>query len=140
MQLLPTSSIGNFVNNLRSSRSDKLSPAEKVTTLHKLDSEDSLTRKKKSRFNWKVFAMAFGILTLIACAVLASVALAIDVTSNPDLVAKLKMSATNLDRMKLLSKDSDWEFDFTKQKKYTFAPGGVVNAVCIEGLISHGSH
>lgn len=25
-------------------------------------------------------------------------------------------------------KDEDWFFDFTKQDKYTFSPGGVVNA------------
>ena len=38
---------------------------------------------------------------------------AIDVTSNPELVAELKNAATNLDRMNLLPNDADWLFDFT---------------------------
>ena len=72
--------------------------------------------------------MAFTGLSFLICAVIASVALAIDVDANPSLVAKLRMANTNLDRMKLLPSDSDWLFDFTKQEKYTFSPGGVVNA------------
>lgn len=127
MQILPTSSIGNFVNKLRATPSDKVSPTDQEAALHKLDSQDSLVQKK-SRFNWKLFFMALTIFGLIAGLVLASVALAVDVTTNPTLVDKLKLAATNYDRMQLLPKDSDWEFDFTKQAKYTFAPGGVVNA------------
>ena len=72
--------------------------------------------------------MAFTGLSFLICAVIASVALAIDVDANPSLVAKLRLANTNLDRMNLLPKDSDWLFDFTKQEKYTFSPGGVVNA------------
>jgi len=127
MQILPTSSIGNFVNKLRATPSDKLSPTDQEAALHKLNSQDSLVQKK-SRFNWKLFFMAFTVFGVIAAIVLASVALAVDVTTNPSLVDKLKLAATNYDRMQLLPKDSDWEYDFTKQAKYTFAPGGVVSA------------
>ncbi|OQV11163.1 hypothetical protein CLAIMM_15043 [Cladophialophora immunda] len=66
-----------------------------------------------------------GFLALVA---VASVAWAVDTDKNPDLVAKLRVANTNLDRMKLLPNDTDWFFDFTKQDKYTFSPGGVVNA------------
>lgn len=68
--------------------------------------------------------MVFLGLSFVVCAVIASVAIAIDVDADPNLVAKLRMANTNLDRMNLLPKDSDWLFDFTKQEKYTFAPGG----------------
>lgn len=85
------------------------------------------TRRRRC-FNWKTFAMVFLGLGFITFAVVASVALAIDTDTDPDLVAKLRMANTNLDRMKLLPDDSDWFFDFTKQDKYTFSPGGVVNA------------
>lgn len=64
----------------------------------------------------------------IVFAVVASVVLAIDKDQDPDLVAKLRVANTNLDRMNLLPHDSDWFFDFTKQDKYTFSPGGVINA------------
>lgn len=53
---------------------------------------------------------------------------AIDKDVNPGLVAKLEMANTELDRMKTLSSDSDWLFDFTTQPKYSWQPGGVVNA------------
>lgn len=67
-------------------------------------------------------------LGFIILAVLASVALAVDKDKDPALVAKLRLANTNLDRLKLLPKDEDWLFDFTKQDKYTFSPGGVINA------------
>lgn len=51
-----------------------------------------------------------------------------DTTRDPGLVAKLKTAATQLDRLNLLSKDSDWLYDFTAQKEYTYSPGSVVNA------------
>lgn len=38
---------------------------------------------------------------------------AIDITRDPDLVAKLKTAATNKDRRALLPDDSDWKYDFT---------------------------
>ena len=51
-----------------------------------------------------------------------------DVTSNPDLIAKLITANSQLDRLALLpDDDKDWHFDFTAQKNYNFAPGGVVN-------------
>ena len=55
-------------------------------------------------------------------------ALAIDQDVDPALVANLKAANTALDRMKLLPSDSDWLFDFTKQSKYSWTPGGVINA------------
>ncbi|KAL2063184.1 hypothetical protein VTL71DRAFT_6256 [Oculimacula yallundae] len=63
----------------------------------------------------------------IAC-LLTATATAIDATSNPQLIASLKGSATQLDRLKLLSSDSDWLFDFKAQENYTYSPGSVVNA------------
>jgi hypothetical protein len=52
-----------------------------------------------------------------------------DETQNPDLVAKLKAAGSQLDRLKLLpNDDTDWTFDFTAQKKYSFDPASVVNA------------
>lgn len=85
-------------------------------------------RKNKFRFNWKLAAMVFiGALCTVAI-VLAGVAFGVDVDKDPDLVAKLRAANTNLDRMKLLPSNDDWFFDFTKQDKYTFAPGGVINA------------
>jgi len=72
--------------------------------------------------------MVFTCLLSIVAITIASVALAIDADVNPDLVAKLRMADTNLDRMALLPSNSDWLFDFTQQSKYTFSPGGVVNA------------
>jgi hypothetical protein len=59
---------------------------------------------------------------------LAATNFATDKTTNPDLNAKLKLAATNLDRLSILSKPSDWFFKFDEQTKYTFAPGSVVNA------------
>jgi hypothetical protein len=80
------------------------------------------------RFKWKTFTMVLLGLGLAAFAVVVSVVFAVDADKSPDLVAKLRMANTNLDRMKLLPDDSDWFFDFTKQDKYTFSPGGVINA------------
>ena len=54
--------------------------------------------------------------------------LAIDVDVDPALVANLKAANTALDRMKLLNTNDDWLFDYTQQSKYTFSPGGVINA------------
>ena len=104
-----------------------------IAKLQQLASEQpgSTADKKSTRrrcFNWKTFAMVFLGLGFIAFATVASVALAVDNDKDPNLVAQLRMANTNLDRMKLLPDDSDWFFDFTKQDKYTFSPGGVVNA------------
>jgi mannose-6-phosphate isomerase-like protein (cupin superfamily) len=54
--------------------------------------------------------------------------LAVDITVNPALDASLFTAATQLDRLKLLSSDKDWVFDFTAQPSYTYSPGSVVNA------------
>ena len=85
-------------------------------------------RKTSWKPNWKLAIMLFAGVSFIVAAIIASVALAVDTNVNPDLVQKLKMANTNLDRMKLLPQNSDWFFDFTKSDKYTFSPGGVVNA------------
>ena len=71
-------------------------------------------------------------LTMFAYALLAITlalsASAVDVTLNPDLIAKLITANSQLDRLALLPDDAkDWHFDFTAQKNYIFAPGGVVN-------------
>lgn len=55
-------------------------------------------------------------------------ALAIDVTNDKELIAKLDTAATALDRLALLPKNSDWKFDFKNQTPtWTFAPGSVIN-------------
>jgi len=55
-------------------------------------------------------------ITVISALLLAVVgprtAHAVDVTRFPDLVAKLKVAATQLDRLALLPHDEDWTFDF----------------------------
>jgi len=53
---------------------------------------------------------------------------AVDKTRSPSKIAALNDAATQLDRLSILSEDSDWNFDFTAQQPfYNFAPGGVVN-------------
>lgn len=53
---------------------------------------------------------------------------AIDITNDPERVAKLTMAATQLDRLALLPSNADWTFDFTTQTYfYNWAPGGVTN-------------
>lgn len=71
--------------------------------------------------------MTFAFLSLLVLAIVALVK-AVDKDVNPDLVAKLRMANTNLDRMKLLPNNDDWIYDFTTSDKYTYAPGGVINA------------
>jgi hypothetical protein len=65
---------------------------------------------------------------LVSLATLYSTVLAVDKTVNPPLDASLKTAATQLDRLALLPKDSDWLFDFRAQPSYTYSPGSVVNA------------
>jgi len=50
---------------------------------------------------------------------------AVDVTVNPSLDASLITAATHLDRQALLSKNSDWLFDFKAHSKYTVCPNQV---------------
>lgn len=109
---------------------DDLPETEKQIAIAKLQelAEQQPQPKKKFRLNWKYAIMVFFGISFIVAAVLAGIALGVDNDTNPDLVSKLRMANTNLDRMNLLPKDSDWFFDFTKQDKYTFSPGGVINA------------
>lgn len=68
------------------------------------------------------------VLTLTVLSALLSGRVLADKTVNPDLVAKLKTAATQLDRLNLLPENSDWLFDFNAQPGYTLSPGSVVNA------------
>ena len=133
MQLLPSSSFQKFMNSVRQSppkpqesTTTNISALEKEAATYKLEEFHPAHRERS--FNWKNFVMAFFTLILLTTATLASIALAVDKDNSPDLVAKLKMANTALDRLDLLPQDSDWLFDFKAQDKYTFAPGGVVNA------------
>lgn len=62
------------------------------------------------------------------------------VTSNPELVAKLRMAATMKDRAALLPNNEDWRFDFTAQPSYTYSPGSVVsaNVASFPAAVGHG--
>lgn len=63
---------------------------------------------------------------LIAATLVAAPVAAVDKTSNPELVAKLKTAATQLDRLALLPNNEDWTYDFTKNEKWnTDKPGSV---------------
>ncbi len=84
----------------------------------------------------KMHAPLFSAVTLLFGLIIGQV-LAKSRTVNPDLVAKLKMAATQLDRMDLLPNDLDWLFDFNAQHDYTFSPGSVVNANVSLALIFH---
>jgi Cupin len=65
---------------------------------------------------------------ILAIAALLSPAAA-DTTKNPELVAQLKATGTQSDRLELLPNDAtDWTFDFAAQDGYTFSPASVVNA------------
>lgn len=70
---------------------------------------------------------AFALRLAVACALLALVG-AVDQTVDPELVRSLKLSATGLDRGKLLPKDDDWKFDYFRHDFHSYRPGGVVNA------------
>ena len=74
-----------------------------------------------------MFGSAVTIFALL-CVLLARKVSAIDKTVNPNLVAKLKAAASQLDRLNLLPDNSDWLFDYNAQATYTFSPGSVVNA------------
>jgi hypothetical protein len=65
---------------------------------------------------------------LAASLVLATLTQAVDVTEQPDLIAKLITANSQLDRLALLPNDAThWHFDFTTKQNYNFAPGGVTN-------------
>ncbi len=67
-------------------------------------------------------------LVVAGVGLLARPAVGVDPTRDPATVAKLKLAATNLDRMNILSSDADWQYDFSTNQFFTYAPGGVANA------------
>lgn len=83
--------------------------------------------------------MLFSSITFFVVAI-ASLALAVDTDVDPGLVANLRTADTNLDKMNLLSKDSDWFFDFCKSDNYNFSPGGVAwaNAATFPATVGNG--
>jgi hypothetical protein len=129
MNILP-SSINRLISRLRPSPNqtiptyekhssvtlfDDLPNEEKKAALKKLDqlastqpvvSPQTTSAQSPSRprriFNWRSCIMVFLGLGFIAFATVASVALAVDTSKDPELVAKLRMANTNLDRMALL--------------------------------------
>jgi predicted metal-dependent enzyme (double-stranded beta helix superfamily) len=54
-------------------------------------------------------------------------AMAVDKTSDPDLVAKLKSAATMLDRLDMLT-DDQLLYNFSSNPKHSWSPGSVCNA------------
>ena len=60
-------------------------------------------------------------------AALIGFAAAVDETLNPQRIAQLIAANSHLDQQAILKDDSDWHFDFTENKNYNFAPGGVAN-------------
>lgn len=112
-----------------------------IIKLQELASKQPGAKKtNKWKPNWKLAIMLFTGVSFLVAAIVGGVALAADNKPDADLVAKLRMANTNLDRMALLPKDSDWFFDFTKSEKYTFSPGGVINAnaASFPATIGHG--
>jgi len=111
----PTIPTDNSKEHSRATLFDDLPAEEKKAALEKLDrlaavqpvdtssasSVQSCPRRRRF-FNWKNFIMVFLGLGFVAFATAASVALAVDTNKDPDLVAKLRMANTNLDRMALL--------------------------------------
>lgn len=61
-------------------------------------------------------------------------------TRNADLVAKLRMAASNKDRAALLPNNDDWKFDFSKQADYSYSPGSVIsaNVASFPAAVGHG--
>lgn len=65
---------------------------------------------------------------------------AVDITKDPDRIAKLTTAATQLDRLALLPSNADWTFDFNLQKStYNWAPGGVTNMNAATFPAAHGN-
>ena len=63
----------------------------------------------------------------LAFAALVGFVAAVDETTNPGRIAQLIAANSHLDQQAILKDDSDWHFDFTENKNYNFAPGGVAN-------------
>ncbi|KXH57657.1 spherulin-1A [Colletotrichum nymphaeae SA-01] len=57
---------------------------------------------------------------------IAGIALAVDKPVKPEINAKLKTTATELEKLQLVK--DDYVFDFKKHEYFTYSPGGVVNA------------
>lgn len=64
----------------------------------------------------------------LAALVLVQTALAVDKVADAKKDADLKLAATALERMNILSEDSDWVYDFNTNPLYSWAPGSVLNA------------
>ncbi|KAF2173536.1 hypothetical protein M409DRAFT_15816 [Zasmidium cellare ATCC 36951] len=74
---------------------------------------------------FRQFPLLFGICLMAAL----ERTTAIDVTKDPDLIAKLKSAASQLDRLQYISEDANWVFDYKEQGYFwNTRPGGVVNA------------
>jgi len=63
----------------------------------------------------------------IVLVTLAGLAAAVDETSDAPKIARLITANSHLDEQAILSDDKDYHYDFTKNKNYNFAPGGVAN-------------
>jgi hypothetical protein len=74
---------------------------------------------------------------LTPLALFLSTAHAVDKTSDADLDAKIKLSATQLDKFSLLN-NASWLFDFTKQPMYTYNPVVNGNAATFPAATGYG--
>lgn len=72
-------------------------------------------------------AIGLAPLAVLLIGITPNVVLAVDKTSDPELVAKLKSAATMLDRLNMLS-DEQLVYNFTSNPKYSWHPGSVCNA------------
>ena len=52
---------------------------------------------------------------------------AVDETLDAGLIARLITANSHLDQQAILEDDKDYHYDFTQNKNYNFAPGGVAN-------------
>lgn len=68
------------------------------------------------------------VILVLTFAAFCSTVHAFDKTVMPSPDASLKPAATRIDRLALLSSNSDWHCDFRAQPGYNYSPGFVVNA------------
>jgi len=67
--------------------------------------------------------------TSVVAALYVGLVVAVDVTVNPQEDDAIKLAATNYDKItKILPNNGDWTYDFTTNKYFSWAPGGVSNA------------
>ena len=84
----------------------------------------SKTRPSSSKMLHERSLLTGALVTLLVTQVAA-----VDQTVNPHLDDETKLAPTNYDKItKLFPNDTDWIYDFTTNKFYNFAPGGVSNA------------